>query len=243
MAIVLFTDFGAADLYVGQVHVVLDRYAPGVRVIDLMHDAPAGDVRAAAHLLAALTRQVPRGHVLMAVVDPGVGTDRGAVVMRADGRTFVGPDNGLLSVVAARATTKQLWQIVTHPPDISASFHGRDLFAPMAAAVATDDFPNERVKPVAALAVAFPADDLAEVIYVDHFGNAMTGIRAGSLAREQRLRAGRAEVGYARVFGEAPPGGAFWYENSLGLVEIAVNGASAREVLGLAPGQAVERVA
>jgi S-adenosylmethionine hydrolase len=243
MAIILFSDFGAHDLYVGQVHVVLDRYAPGVRVIDLMHDAPSLNVRASAHLLAALVRQVPRGHVFMAVVDPGVGTERKAAVMRADGRTFVGPDNGLLSVVAARSTTRQYWQIVSHPPDISASFHGRDLFAPMAAAVVTDDFPNERVKAVPDLAVTLPGDDLAEIIYVDHYGNAMTGLRAEGLSVARKLRVKETEVGPARVFGDVPIGEAFWYANSLGLVEIAVNGASAREALGLATGHAVEWVA
>ncbi|MCU0897184.1 MAG: SAM-dependent chlorinase/fluorinase [Burkholderiales bacterium] len=240
MAIVLFSDFGANDLYVGQVHVVLDRYAPGVRIVDVLHDAPSLNVRASAHLFAALVRQVPRGHVFMAVVDPGVGTERKAVVMRADGRTFVGPDNGLLSVVAARATTRQFWHIVSHPPDISVSFHGRDLFAPMAAAVATDDFPNERVKPVPDLTVKLPADDLAEIIYVDHYGNAMTGLRADGLPQGRTLRANGAEIGHARVFGDVPVGEAFWYANSLGLVEVALNGASARDALGLAIGQVVE---
>jgi hypothetical protein len=239
MAIVLFSDFGANDLYVGQVHIVLDRYAPGVRIVDLLHDAPSLNVRASAHLFAALVRQVPRGHVFMAVVDPGVGTGRKAVVMRADGRTFVGPDNGLLSVVAARATTRQFWHVVSHPPDISASFHGRDLFAPMAAAVATDDFPNERVKAVPDLAVKLPGDDLAQIVYIDHYGNAMTGLRAEGLSHERELHAGGRDIGYARVFGDAPEGEPFWYANSLGLVEIAVSGASARDALALAIGAPV----
>jgi S-adenosylmethionine hydrolase len=239
MAIILFSDFGANDLYVGQVHVVLDRYAPGVRVVDLLHDAPSLNVRASAHLLAALVLQVPRGHVFMAVVDPGVGTRRNAVVMRADGRTFVGPDNGLLSVVAARSTTRQYWHIVSHPPDISASFHGRDLFAPMAAAVVTDDFPNERVKAVPDLAVKLPGDDLAEIVYIDHYGNAMTGLCAEGLSQARKLRLNGTEVGYARVFGDVPAREPFWYANSLGLVEIAVNCASARDALGLAVGSPV----
>jgi len=243
MAIILFSDFGAHDLYVGQVHVVLDRYAPGVRVIDLLHDAPSLNVRASAHLLAALVRQVPRGHVFMAVVDPGVGTERKAAVMRADGRTFVGPDNGLLSVVAARSTTRQYWQIVSHPPDISASFHGRDLFAPMAAAVVTDDFPNERVKAVPDLAVTLPGDDLAEIIYIDHYGNAMTGLRGSALPADATIGAGASKVAHARVFDEVPAGTAFWYVNSIGLVEIAANRANAAALLALAIGDAVQCVA
>jgi S-adenosylmethionine hydrolase len=109
----------------------------------------------------------------------------------------------------------------------------------MAAAVATDDFPNERVKPVPDLAVKFPGDDLAEVVYIDHYGNALTGLRAEGLSAARKLRVNKIEVGYARVFGDVSAGTAFWYANSLGLVEVAVNGASARDALGLAIGQLV----
>ena len=155
MAILLFTDFGADDLYVGQVEAMLDRYAPGVRVIDLLHEAPPFNVRASAHLIAALAQGLPRGHVFLGVVDPGVGSDRAAIVLRADGRWYVAPDNGLFSVVASRAASKSVWRITGHPPGVSPSFHGRDIFAPMAAAVATDDFPNESGSSVAELAVGF----------------------------------------------------------------------------------------
>lgn len=243
MAILLFTDFGADDLYVGQVEAMLDRYAPGVRVIDLLHEAPPFDVRASAHLLAALAQGLPRGHVFLGVVDPGVGSDRGAVVLRADGRWYVGPDNGLFSVVAARAASKSVWRITGHPPGVSPSFHGRDVFAPMAGAVATDDFPNENVAPVADLAVRFGGEDLAEVIYVDHYGNCFTGLRARGVPQAHRLVAHGRELAHARVFADAPPGTAFWYENSSGLVEIAVNHGSAARELGLAVGTPVSWVA
>jgi S-adenosylmethionine hydrolase len=239
MAIMLFTDFGADDLYVGQVEAMLDRYAPGVRVIDLLHEAPPFNVRAAAHLLAALAHGLPRGHVFLGVVDPGVGSERGAVVLRADGRWYVGPDNGLLAVVAARAPSKSVWRIIGHPPGASASFHGRDVFAPMAAAVATDDFPNENAEAVADLAVHLDPGDLAEVIYIDHFGNAFTGIRARGIPPERTVVANGREVRHARVFADVPAGTAFWYENSSGLVEIAVNQGHAARSLGLAVGTAV----
>jgi len=242
MALLLFTDFGASDLYLGQVELVLDRYAPGVRVVHLCNEAPAFDVRASAHLLAALVRYVPRGHVLIAVVDPGVGTERNAVVLRADGRWLVGPDNGLLSIVAARAATRQVWRVVSFPAGLSASFHGRDLFASVAAAVATDDFPNDTVRETDGLAVRLADEDLARVIYLDHYGNAMTGLRAESADRALDLRVNDAVFRHARVFGEVPPEAAFWYENSLGLVEVAVSGASAVERLGLRVGDAVEWV-
>jgi hypothetical protein len=239
VAILLFTDFGADDLYVGQVEAMLDRHAPGVRVIHLLHEAPPFDVRAAAHLLAALAQGLPRGHVFLGVVDPGVGSDRGAVVLRADGRWYVGPDNGLLSVIAARAASKSVWRITGHPPGVSPSFHGRDVFAPMAAAVATDDFPNENVAPAAELAVRFGGEDLAEVIYVDHYGNCFTGLRARGLPETNRLVVHGRELPHARVFADAAPGAAFWYENSSGLVEVAVNRGSAARELSLAVGAPV----
>jgi S-adenosylmethionine hydrolase len=239
VAILLFTDFGSNDLYVGQVEAVLDRHAPGVRVIHLLHEAPPFNVRAAAHLLAALARDLPHGHVFLGVVDPGVGSERGAVVLRADGRWYVGPDNGLFSVVAARAAATSVWRITARSPDASPSFHGRDVFAPVAAAVATGDFPNRDVAPARELAVRFGGNDLAEVIYVDHFGNAFTGIRARDVPAARRLVANRREMAYARVFAEAAPGTTFWYENSSGLVEIAVNQGHAARELGLAVGTPV----
>ena len=239
MAIVLFTDFGSNDLYVGQVEAVLDRYAPGVRVIHLLHEAPPFNIRAAAHLLAALVRGLGRGHAYLAVVDPGVGTARAAVVLRADGSWYVGPDNGLFAVIAARAAATSIWRIRGVPPGASPSFHGRDIFAPMAAAVATDDFPNENVEPTAELAVRAGPDDLAEVIYVDHFGNCFTGIRAQGASRAGWIRAAGREIPHARVFAEVPPGAPLWYENSSGLVEIAIDQGHAARELGLAVGTAV----
>lgn len=242
MAIVLFSDFGSNDLYVGQVEAVLDRYAPGVRVIHLLHDAPPFNIRASAHLLAALSQKMPKGHVFLGVVDPGVGSARGAVVMRADGRWFVGPDNGLFSVIAARATVWQCWQVTGAPGRLAPSFHGRDLFAPMAAAVATDDFPNSNVQPVSGLQVSFGNDDLAEILYIDHYGNAFTGLRAADLSSEARIRAAGRTVPHARVFSAVAPGAAVWYENSIGLIEIAVNRGSAAQVFGLSVGDAVSVV-
>ena len=222
MAILRFTDFGASDLYVGQVETVLDRYAPGVRVISLLNEAPLFDVKASAHLLAALASSVPRGHVFLAVVDPGVGTKREGIVARIDGRSFVGPDNGLLSVLWQRSTMRSAWQITSHTPSASVSFHGRDVFAPLAAAVVTGEFPNETVTSVPSPQVLLPGDDLAEIIYVDHYGNAFTGLRGNGLPEDRELCLRRMRIPHARVFGEAEPQKAFWYVNSLGLVEIAM---------------------
>jgi len=239
MALALFTDFGSSDLYVGQVEAALERDAPGVRVIHLLHEAPMFAPRASAHLLAALVSRLPAGHIFVCVVDPGVGTARGAVVMEADGSWFVGPDNGLLSVNAARAAARRLWRVTRQPAGVSASFHGRDVFAPLAAAVATGRFPNELVNAATSLDVEFGAEDLPEIVYVDHYGNAFTGLRAAGLPTARKLVARGREIGHARVFADVPHGAPFWYENSVGLVEIAVSGASAARALGLAVGDAI----
>lgn len=232
----LFTDFGSADLYVGQVKAVLHRDAPGVPVLDLAHDLPNFRVEAAAHLLAALLPRFPADTVFLAIVDPGVGGTRDGIVARLDGRWLVGPDNGLLSVAAARAKRRGLWRIVWRPAELSATFHGRDLFAPVAACLAQGSFPASRLQTLPRLAVGFGAQDLAQVVYLDHYGNAITGLRADPVPDTARLAIGGRILGYRRTYGEAGPAMPFWHRNSLGLVEIAVNQDSAARLLGIAVG-------
>ena len=236
--IFLFTDFGAADLYVGQVKAVLQSRAPRQTVIDLLHDAPAFNVKAGAHLLAALAARLPAGSVTLAVVDPGVGGPREQVVVSADGRWFVGPDNGLISVAAARARKCAVYSIRWRPQALSASFHGRDLFAPVAAMLARGERTKAKLRKTE-LRVGFGPGDLAEIIYADHFGNLVTGLRAAKTGRDRGLAIGGRTVRYARVFAEVRPGEVFWYENSLGLVEIAANSASAQQALDLRIGAPV----
>lgn len=234
MAIVLFTDFGAGDIYVGQVKAVLQRIAPGVAVIDLLHDAPTFNVRASAHLLAAMVGRFAEDSVFLAVVDPGVGGARDAVVVQAGDHRYVGPDNGLLSVLAARAHTSDCRRILWQPQPLSTSFHGRDLFAPVAATLAAQGgLPDGWLGPSGGLKLEFGGDDLPEIVYVDHYGNAHTGMRARGIARGAWLVIGARRLPYAPVFSAVAEGEAFWYENSLGLVEIAVNCGSAAGLLGL----------
>jgi S-adenosylmethionine hydrolase len=238
--IVLFTDFGAADIYVAQVKAALLEHAPAAIVIDLLHNAPNFRVQPGAHLLAALQERFPLGSVFLAVVDPRVGTDRHAAVLQADGKWYVGPDNGLLSVVAARASEKRTWRIAWRPQRLSASFHGRDLFAPVAGWIERGDFPADNLVEVDDLQVQLGPDDLPEIIYVDHYGNALTGLRASSVPREAALKMGEHRLSYAKTFADVPAGNAFWYEDSIGLVELAANGASAAALLGLKIGDAVK---
>lgn len=234
--IVLFTDFGLEGPYVGQMKARIARDAPAVPVIDLFSDAPMADPKASAYLLAAYATEFPAGSIFLAVVDPGVGSERPGVIIEADGRWFVGPGNGLFELVARRATILRKWLLPPPSTGVSATFHGRDVFAPAAARLACGWIPEEGEQPRSWN--AFPAwpDDLAEVIYVDHYGNAMTGLRSGFVNPTFVLEANRVYVKSARMFADVPPGEAFWYINSNGLVEIAVNKGSAAEKLGIGLG-------
>ncbi len=247
--IVLFTDFGVRGPYVGQVKAALHRAAPGVPIVDLMHDAPAHDPKRAAYLLAALVDEFPAGAVFVAVVDPGVGGARVPGVLAAGGRWYIGPDNGLFELVlrrgeaTGRGAIPRWWEILWRPERLSETFHGRDLFAPVAARVARGEAPNDgadyREAPVAGIRRRDWPDDLAEVIYVDDFGNVMTGLRGVAVADDRPITVAGKAVPKAQKFTDIPPGGAFWYENSIGLVEIAVNHGRADETLGLGPGSKV----
>jgi S-adenosyl-L-methionine hydrolase (adenosine-forming) len=240
--IFLFTDFTRDGPYVGQMQAVLATKAPGMTVIDLMHDAPAHAPKPAAYLLAALAAAFPEDAVCVGVVDPGVGTERPPVVVEADGRRFVGPGNGLFELVGRRATTTRTRRIQWRPDTLSASFHGRDLFAPVAAMLAADSAPGDLFAPQPAEAMpgAEWPDDLPEIIYADGFGNLMTGLRAETVPASATLRAGGAVLSPARVFGEAPADTPFWYVNSCGLVEIALPSGSAAALLGLTVGDPIE---
>jgi S-adenosylmethionine hydrolase len=238
--IILFTDFGNDGLYVGQVKSVLHQYAPRVPQIDLLHDAPAYNVRASAHLLAALAPQFPSGSVFLAIVDPGVGSTRDAVIVAADDQWFVGPDNGLLSIIAARAGDPKFWRINWRPRKLSHTFHGRDLFAPIAALTAKGKFPCEKVEKITSLREQIAAQDLAEVIYLDRYGNAMTGLRAKSLRFDKQLLVHGGRLRRATIFADVPIGTPFWYENCIGLAEIAISSGNAARELDLKIGDAIE---
>jgi S-adenosylmethionine hydrolase len=237
--IALFTDFGPADPYVGQLHAVLAHAAPGIAVIDLFHSVPNYNIRAGAYLLPALVEEFPEGTVFVCVVDPGVGGARAGVMLRADGRWYVGPDNGLFHILARRARDVECRVLRWRSERLSASFHGRDLFAPCAARLAQGVTPDSAPATLSVPDGAPWPDELAEIIYIDHYGNGMTGLRAAGVRRERLLRVGGRELRYARVFAEVPVGEAFWYENAVGLVEIAVNQGDAAGALGLRPGAAV----
>lgn len=240
--IVLFTDYGANDPYVGQMKARLVMGAPTQRIIDLLHAVPDFNSHAGAHLLAAFVPGFPPGTVFLAVVDPGVGTLRDAVVVLAEGRWFVGPDNGLLSVLAARAADVKYWRINWQPEQLSDTFHGRDLFANIAAEIAGGAFPHDKLVERDKLNVMFDPGDLPRIIYIDHFGNAWSGIRGEGISKHARVRATDHDFGHSDSFGFVGRGDGFWFVNSVGLVELAINRGSAAATLGLKVGMPVEVV-
>lgn len=236
--IVLFTDFGETGPYVGQVKAVLEREAPGIPVIDLLHDAPMFQARASAYLLASLIDVFPSDVVFLCVVDPGVGGARAPAIVDADGRRFVGPDNGLFEVVLRRANETAFHRILWQPEGLSASFHGRDLFGPVAARLARGEAVESETRPVEEARRPHWPDELAEVIYLDTFGNAMTGVRARTVPLEAAITVNGRTLQRARTFSDLPEGTPFWYENSSGLIEFAVNQGDARSTLGIKVGTA-----
>jgi S-adenosylmethionine hydrolase len=192
---------------------------------------------------------MPPHAVMYCVVDPGVGGSRLPMVAEIDGRLFVGPDNGLFELVARRANfgrergahAVQAWRIGWRPGRLSATFHGRDLFAPIAGRLARGLRPEQ----VGCVAMEFPRrpdfpDDLPEIIYVDHYGNGLTGLRAASVETDRSVVVDDTRVVMnARHYAEMPEGSAFWYENSIGLVEVAVSGGRADVILGIGVGTRV----
>jgi len=237
--IVLFTDFGLAGPYTGQMKAVLRGQAPNTEIIDLFADAPCADPRASAYLLAAYAPWFPPGTIFLCVVDPGVGGGRAALMIEADRRRYVGPENGLFELVLRRAQNARCHEITWRPPRLSASFHGRDLFAPVAGRVARGEPPPTLARPVEPERRPDWPDDLLEIVYIDHYGNALTGLRGQCLAPSACLDAGRRRIAHAETFSAVPRGAAFWYVNANGLIEIAVNRGRADRKLGLVVGSAI----
>jgi len=239
--IVLCTDFGPGP-YTGQMQAVLAQQAPGVAVINLFDNLPCWDIQAAAYLLPAYVGEFPAESIFVCVVDPGVGSHaREPVIARIDDRWYIGPGNGLFHILSRRAHATRFWRIDWQPEHLSASFHGRDLFAPTAARLATGALP---------VGVPFTEpqpegdwpDDLYRIIYIDHYGNAISGMRAGLLEPTQKLKVGKHLLSRARTFSDVGEGEAFWYENANGLVEIAVNRGRADDLAGLQLGSAIQLV-
>jgi S-adenosylmethionine hydrolase len=245
-AITLLTDFGTADGYVAEMKGVLLCHAPGVPLLDMSHDVPPHDIEFARLTLARYWRRYPAGTVHLAVVDPGVGTSRAAIAVLSDGRFLVGPDNGVLSpaLLALDAQTVSL----PIPPGASPTFHGRDVFAPAAAALAHGAALHELGAPLhEPLRRRTPqpvrrSDGLidGEVLTIDRFGNAITNV----LARDARtlmldVRGVTTTVPVVTTYAAAEPGMVVALVGSSGFLEVAVRDGSAEQRLGVMRGQRV----
>ena len=241
--ITLLTDFGTADSYVAEVKAALLSAAPQATLVDLTHAVPPGDLRAAAYLLGRTWHRFPEGTVHLAVVDPGVGTPRAALAFGTARHWFVGPDNGLFTPVLRDAAV----EIVTLPipPTAAPTFHGRDLFAPAAAALASGT-------PLQTLGPPYPGiphrlshrdphyegkSVIGEVVYVDRFGSLITNLTPEMVPDYAVIEIEGLDVGpLRRTFGDVPTGGMLAYLGSGGQVEIAVRDGSAARRLGMGVG-------
>jgi S-adenosylmethionine hydrolase len=241
--VTLLTDFGTADGYVGEVKGVLASLAPEVGVVDVSHDVAPQDVEGARLALARYWRRFPEGTVHLVVVDPGVGSDRQALAVESAGRLLVGPDNGVLSPALLLPLARVV--AIPVPAAVAGTFHGRDVFAPVAARLAlgvplgevgvSHGDPVVRRTPEARR--QSDGGILGEVIAVDRFGNLVTNLLAPR-GGEVRV-AGRAVGEVVRTYSDAPPGGLVALIGSTGLVEIAQRDGSAARVLGVGRGAPV----
>lgn len=234
-----FTDFGLTGPYQGQMAAVLASQTPHTPQISLMADAPMFDPLSAGLLLSSLCDDLPPKTLVLAVVDPGVGGSRRPIMIATERTLLVGPDNGLFIPVVRRSGNCEIEAIEWRPERLSESFHGRDLFAPVAARLANgEEVQGSPLKPQEMVGFDSPLDG-KRIIYIDHYGNAITGIKAEQVKTDRVFLIHGSALHYARTFIEVSVGQAFWYGNSMGLVEFAINCGSAASLLNLKLGMPI----
>jgi len=234
--VALVTDFGAGP-YIGQMRLLLAAARPSLPVIDLLANLTPFRPDLAAFVLPGLVRGMPPGTLYLCVVDPGVGTDRGILAVQLGDDWLLAPDNGVLATLIRHAgDATRVWRVDWRPPAASATFHGRDIFTPIAEQICAGRLlAATPVAPAALVGAEWPPS-LAAVCYVDHFGNLISGMRAADVPVDAVLRVAGRHVRRARTFSDLAVGEAFWYENAFGLLEIAVNQGRADARLGLVAG-------
>lgn len=250
--ITLLTDFGTRDGYAGVMHGVIANIAPAARVVDLTHEVEPQAVTSAAFLLDAAAPYFPWGTIHVAVVDPGVGSERRIVCARSSRATYLAPDNGVLTRVLERDPPAHVVSVENREfflERISSTFHGRDIFAPVAAHLARGVDPR-RLGPeldtlqALELPVARPEPDgrvVAEVIHVDRFGNLITNVPTADLGEVESLRVRDRQVAgpVRHAYADADPDALLMIGGSSGLLEVSVNGGSAAQALGARRGDGV----
>ncbi len=247
--VTLTTDFGLRDPFVGLMKVQIHARCPSAHVVDLTHDVPAFQPAAAAFWLGRVRRWCPPGTVHVAVVDPGVGTARRLLAVAADGQTFVGPDNGVLGDVLA-AGSAHVHAIAAATLDRfglgvpSATFHGRDVLAPLAAELAAGRATvadlGDAVTDWRPSAVPSPRDEdgalHGEVLFLDRYGNAFTNLPGAVAPVGATVDVAGRRLTVVRTYGDVAPGEALALTNAFDVLEIAVSSGHAGAVLGLSPG-------
>lgn len=238
-AITLTTDFGLDDWFVGTMKGVILRVAPNAPVVDLTHGIAPGDIRAGAFALAAAYRYFPAGTIHVAVVDPGVGSERAGVVIETENCFFVGPDNGVFSFALRGERLRSIHRLENPKfqlTEVSRTFHGRDVFAPAAAHLSRGVPPSQfgpRVHDLVQLEwpepVATRSGLRGEVVHLDHFGNAITNLPASRVLASgaTKVTVGGKTVPLRQCYADVPRGKPVAVIGSSGLLEIAVNGGSA----------------
>jgi S-adenosylmethionine hydrolase len=251
--ITLTTDFGTRDWFVGTMKGVILSLAPKATLIDITHDIPPGDVWSAAYVIASAFAFFPARTVHLVVVDPGVGSRRAPLAVRAAGYHFVGPDNGVLSLALRLCNAQAIHHIENRIlPNPSSTFHGRDIFAP-AAAHLSQGISIAKLGPSATslIRLAWPEPTLSprvrgSVIYVDKFGDAITNLPNRLLEKSTHIRVGRAgtqrRIPVGSHYQSVPQGRPVALAGSGGCVEIAINGGHAARRLGLRVGSPVSPV-
>ena len=233
--IALVTDFGDGP-YTGQMQLALSALAESPVIVSLVSNMVPFRPDLAGYVLPGLMLQMPSPTLYLCVVDPGVGGAREVVAARVGKDWLLGPDNGLLVPSIRRDRRSRVYRVRWRPEMLSDSFHGRDLFAPIAAAMAAGELPDAAPAALSELCGTDWPMALSKVCYVDAFGNLISGLWADAVPRHGLFRIGGFELGFARTFCEVPAGTPFWYRNAFGLLEIAANQARADRLLGLAAG-------
>jgi S-adenosylmethionine hydrolase len=237
--IVLATDYSESGSYVGQLKSAIYKVAPHAQVIDLIHDLPVFNPKASAYLLASYLDYIPENSIVVGVVDPGVGSNREPIILEGNGYTFIGPNNGLFSIVAKKLSNYKLSEIRLSKEPSSKTFHGRDIFAPVAAQIAVQLKTNLESMLIEKLIGFEWPEELSEVIYIDHFGNVTCGITLDQINTNLTIKIKEVELSYAKTFHAVKSGESFWYRNANGMLEISAREQSVSEALNLKVGDVV----
>ena len=243
--IFLCTDY-QSSIYTSQVIAGILAIDSKIPVVSAIDDLSAWNIQAAAYLLSAYAEHLPASSIMLCIVDPGVGGARKPICFRSKSKWFVGPDNGIFSRIFGadpNISDRNIHEIADVDVSASPTFHGRDIFAPAAAQIFLDPTKISRKGVLSSTTVRLTREwpeDFYEIIYIDGYGNCFTGIRGSDIKTKNTITIGVHRFRHARTFCEVAEGQGFWYVNSIGLLELAVNQGSAAEKYRIAVGDRLQ---